>query len=648
MKELWAARGRFYFAVKRGLSDRWGAYLSVLWLPLFLVVLITIQTHIFIYWADSLRTYSMLRTIAALGSGFLLVGPSVMFGRLGRHIYLFAVTLLTATVFVSQFLYYSYAGSFIQASALKYGGQALALGGSLKVLPINAIFFFSVGPLVVLISFALIGQSRISLSRKGRKVLMGCLIAFGLLGYVYSGWKEYQHWGTLARFFGTQFDSRDIVQKLGIQNYSLIEVFKYSFKKKGVSEVEKQFVIDWADNQPAAPSEPSRFFGDAAGRNLIFIQLESFQNFPIGVKVGNQEVTPVLNQLAKEGYYFANHHYQSGPGTTADAEFATLNSLYPPMTEVPFFEFPKNNYNALPELLKNQGYGTYAFHGDEKTFWNRSAAYPALGIDRYYNIDDYHVPRSVGFGKGLLDSDFFGQTSAHLQQLKQPFMAYAATLTSHTPFELPPDLRGLELDHLNISDYQKNYLQSVHYVDKALGEFIGQLKQSGLYERSLIVINGDHQGAIAKQDDKAFAAFLGSPNGFDDLGFLQSTRVPMVFLVPGKPVQGVSNKPTTHLDIYPTIAELLGTTSPRGVLGRSMFGDQAGIVVRRASNGGVGSVLSDQWVYFAASGDKAEQCLDLNRKVHDLGVCLPEVQRQAENIRVSDIVIRGNLLRLIQ
>lgn len=63
--------------------------------------------------------------------------------------------------------------------------------------------------------------------------------------------------------------------------------------------------------------------------NLIVVQMESFQNFPINLTLNGQEVTPVLNKLAKEGFYFPHVFQQIGPGNTSDAEFMSNTSIYP-------------------------------------------------------------------------------------------------------------------------------------------------------------------------------------------------------------------------------------------------------------------------------------------------------------------------------
>lgn len=69
------------------------------------------------------------------------------------------------------------------------------------------------------------------------------------------------------------------------------------------------------------------YFGIAEGRNLVVIQIESFQDFVINYEYNGQEVTPFLNSLIKnDSTYFDNYYQQVGTGNTSDAEFESNNS----------------------------------------------------------------------------------------------------------------------------------------------------------------------------------------------------------------------------------------------------------------------------------------------------------------------------------
>ena len=75
------------------------------------------------------------------------------------------------------------------------------------------------------------------------------------------------------------------------------------------------------------------------------------------------------------------------------------------------------------------------------------------------------------------------------------------SLTSHHPYELPEELCELEILPEDEGSKFANYLQSVHYTDKAIGEMISKLKKEGLYEDTVIAFYGDHHGLNCTMDD---------------------------------------------------------------------------------------------------------------------------------------------------
>ena len=218
----------------------------------------------------------------------------------------------------------------------------------------------------------------------------------------------------------------------------------------------KIFYSNWEEkraDQPIAAKEAPKYFGAEKGKNIIIIQVESLETAVINKTINGQEITPNLNQLTKDGLYFDNYYTQIGPGNTADAEFSTMDSLYPLPDDVVFIDYAKNQYKALPQLLVKNGYDTCSMHGDVPTFWNRSNIYPELGYQKQFDLDDYIVTRPVGEGPSDLgDEDLFSQSLPRLEKMKQPFMATLITMSLHTPFILPADLQTMNIAAANKSN----------------------------------------------------------------------------------------------------------------------------------------------------------------------------------------------------
>ena len=71
------------------------------------------------------------------------------------------------------------------------------------------------------------------------------------------------------------------------------------------------------------------YFGAAKGKNLIIVQLESFQRNLTNVKINGQSITPTLDSLQNETMY-SNQFFQTvSKSNTADAEWSVYTSTFP-------------------------------------------------------------------------------------------------------------------------------------------------------------------------------------------------------------------------------------------------------------------------------------------------------------------------------
>jgi len=298
--------------------------------------------------------------------------------------------------------------------------------------------------------------------------------------------------------------------------------------------------------------------GILKGKNVIAIQCESLENFVVNLSYQGQEVTPNINRLLKNSIYFDNIVEQVRDGNSSDAGLMYNTSLYPIQSGSAFLRFAHNDFCSLPKLLNDQGYLSKAIHGDNKEFWNRNIMLPNLGYADY--IDETRFKDQQTEGMGILDESLFSQSLTEISKMKQPFDLFAITLTSHMPFELPDNLATLKLTN---KDESSQYLQSIHYLDKCIGQFVKGLKKGGYLDNTVIVIYGDHEGIHKYYDTNL-------PDN--------NHRIPYIIYVPG--MKGVEiNKIGGQVDIMPTLAYLLGldqTKYENAVMGRNLFGKYSG------------------------------------------------------------------------
>jgi len=157
---------------------------------------------------------------------------------------------------------------------------------------------------------------------------------------------------------------------------------------------------------------------------------------------------------------------------------------------------------------------------------------------------------------GVSDEDMFRQSAQMLKELPRPFYAFIITLTSHYPYYLPAEKHYLQLPDSLAGTHLGNYLQAVRYADEALGKFLEDLKENGLWKDSLLVIYGDHDGLFER--DKPELEKLWVQQAIDEEEWIRE-YVPVPLLIHQAGLKGKTfNVYGGQVDVLPTLATLLG------------------------------------------------------------------------------------------
>lgn len=435
------------------------------------------------------------------------------------------------------------------------------------------------------------------------------------------------------------FDRNIVVKSIGTYNYHLYDLIvssKTQTQRAFASSAELADVEKYVSEKPVPAEErkpPADLEGIAAGKNIVLVSMESLQSFVIGNTVFGHEITPFLNELIRESFWFPNFYHQTGQGKTSDAEFIIDNSLYPLPSGAVFFTHATNQYNATPKILKKYGYYAAVFHANDKTFWNRDNMYGNLGYDRYFSKTDYEIREEDTIGWGLKDIPFFEQSVEMLQTIPQPFYAKFITLTNHHPFSL--ERKDEYVPEFDSGDGTVDrYFTTVRYMDEALKVFFERMKETGLYEDSIFILYGDHYGISANHND-AMALYLG--RAITPYEHVQLQRVPLLIHIPG--VKGETiERVAGQVDVRPTLLHLLGIEGENPYdFGENLFADHPDpLVVLRD-----GSFITKDYVY-------AENTCYLKGIAGfptDPAFCEPYAERAANDLSYSDKIIYGDLMR---
>jgi phosphoglycerol transferase MdoB-like AlkP superfamily enzyme len=522
-----------------------------------------------------------------IGVIVLLLAIGALIARRGRAWTLLGIDLVVSVSLFATTVYAAFYRDIGTAAALGVAGEAGAVTDSIARLirPVHGLLLIDV--VVLALVFAVFGALR--RRANGREQAFLALVALGLLLTALP----------VVRVLGVTgvVDGMSVARVNGILPYQVASVIRDPQGRGAVNlpsaraEVDSEKAAETTGSMPGGAisplqaeinrvrgSEGARFVeflpGAAKGKNLLIIQAEAVQSFLVGARVDGVEVTPNLNKLAAESYYFPHTVVTVGKGTTVDAEFLVNTGVYPPGDRPSSYVYSDYKLPGLPRLLGDAGYTTATFHTDVRTFWRRNALYPALGLEKIYDRDFFGADNDV-IGIGPSDEVLFAKALPELTKLRdagKPFYAMAITLSAHYPFApLPETKNEMELPPLYRGTLVGGYLQRQNYADQALGQFIDGLKSSGLWDDTIVVFYGDHvgmAGAQTAQDALAYEAVTG--RGYTQADMMQ---VPLIIRMPGQARGVVVTDTAGQIDILPTVADPLGIDlSQTPYFGRNLWG----------------------------------------------------------------------------
>lgn len=571
--------------------------------------------------------------INPLGSSLLFLGIAFFFKGRRKYIALMVMYFLLSFLLFANAVYYRFFNDFITLPTLTQTQNFGDVSGSISSLlqPTDIFFFLDFIVLVGLLVFKVVKVETKDLTRRRSAALIYASLA---ISFANLGLAETDRPELLTR----GFDRNYIVKYLGMYNYTIydaVQSTKASAQRVMADSSDTTEVINFTKSNYAEPNP--KYFGKAEGMNVIYLHLESIQTFLMNYELHGEEVTPFLNSLIEEENttYFDNFFHQTAQGKTADAEFILENSLYGLPQGSAFTTKGMNTYNAAPAILKDKGYTSAVFHGNSGSFWNRNEIYKSFGYDNFFDAGYYDLKPENMADYGLMDKPFFEQSMPYLKSLKQPFYAKFITVSHHYPYHMDQELATIE-PHTTGDKSVDNYFQTARYADEALKQFFEQLKASGLYENSVIVMYGDHYG-ISKNHNKAMEQVLGKEiSAFDSAGL---QRVPLFIRVPGME-GGVNHEFGGQIDLMPTLMHLLGIDTKQYLqFGTDLLSEQHDDLVPFRNGDFMSPTISsvDGKFYDSTTGELLDESRFEEAK---------KLQESAEQkLALSDKVVNGDLLR---
>lgn len=502
---------------------------------------------------------------------------------------------LTLICFINS-IYYTFYSSFSSVSLLATSRFVVDVGDSVteNVFQVKDLIYW-IGPIFLIWYYRHLKKKHFVKSDASKKKFVHSIVAALVCLFFFVITLTSLEIGRFAK----QWNREYIVTKFGLYTYHINDLVQ-SIKPQlsslfGYDKAMKEFKAYYEEHDTS--HEENKYTDIFEGKNVIVIHAESLQNFVIGLKINGQEVAPNFTKLAKEGLYFDNFYTQVSVGTSSDSEFTFNTSLMPSYNGTVFVSYFDREYVSTPKLLKEKGYYTFSMHANTGDFWNRNVMHQNLGYDRFYSKDDYEVLDEDIVGLGLSDESFFAQSVDYIKEIKeknQPFLGTLITLSNHTPFSdtdkygdfkvslIEKDESGNEVEYPYLEGTKLgNYLKSVHYADKAFGEFVEKMKQEGLWENTVLVVYGDHDARLPKNDfvrmynyDKENDDILPEDDEnyveFGNYQYELNRKTPFIIWTQDQEVSGTIHNVMGMYDVQPTLGNMFGFSNPYA-LGHDIF-----------------------------------------------------------------------------
>ena len=351
-------------------------------------------------------------------------------------------------------------------------------------------------------------------------------------------------------------------------------------------------------------------------KNILFIAVDDLRP-ELNFYGANHIQSPNLDKLAAESLVF-DRAYCNVP--VCGASRASLLTGIRPTRHRFLNAYTEKDIDApdavsLPLLLKQNGYTTISngkiYHSgkDDMPAWD-ARWFPKGNVRDYQFLENVKLATQTNYGTptergGVEDDAYFDGKIAKkgiedLRKLKdknQPFFLALGFMKPHLPFNAPKKYWDLydrnkiklpesyvqpsstpkeafhrfgelrkyhtvpkngDISEALAKELIHGYYACVSYVDAQIGLVLDELKRLGLDDDTIVVLWGDHGWNLG--DHKLWCKHV---------TFETALKTPLVIKVPGKTKGERTTAITEYIDIYPSLAELVGIDIPATVEGQS-------------------------------------------------------------------------------
>lgn len=281
--------------------------------------------------------------------------------------------------------------------------------------------------------------------------------------------------------------------------------------------------------------------------NVLLITIDTLRFDRVGVYSDKYVKTPNIDKLAGESFLFTKGFSHNPVTLPSHTNIITgVTPLYHGISDNSGFAL-EDKFLTLAEHLKSSSYVTGAFIG----------AFPLdsrFGLDQGFDVydDNYGTHNDLEL--------FFVERKAEkvidpalkwIEKRDGKWFCWVHLFDPHQPY-LPPAPYD--------SEYSNDlYSGEVAYTDNELGKLFNRLREIGAYDKTVIVITGDHGEALGEKGETTHSYFA----------YNNTIHIPYIIKVPGMKGREIEEN-VSHIDIFPTVCDLLNINVPSHIQGESL------------------------------------------------------------------------------
>jgi len=283
--------------------------------------------------------------------------------------------------------------------------------------------------------------------------------------------------------------------------------------------------------------------------NVVIVMIESLSGqYLDALAHNNYQVTPNLDEMSNNGLLFTNF-YANG-----QRSLEGITSIFTGIVQPYGFEsigggLELYNLSYLGVMAQKNGYSTLSMQSGDRGSFRVDKISALAGFKEYYGSEDYQrTGEEEGEAKeDSWDGDMLRHLSSKLHTIKEPFISFAFTATTHAPY-YSPGKKWEKYPHS--TETEEGFLNTLNYTDSQIGEFMTRAKKEPWFDRTIFIFTADHCNHAKLDNAKKITTKK-------EL-FLPEFHIPLIIYAP-KIFQGKKiDKIGSHVDILATIVNFLG------------------------------------------------------------------------------------------